>query len=287
MALFFCFPRPACNKNAPGVYRFSTGVSAREKQGNHNLLYIYFMVTFALYNLKGGVGKTAAAINLAYLSAVDGKKTLIWDLDPQGSASFYLRAQPSTRNESKKILLSEMTLKEAVQDSAFENLWIIPADLSARNADLLLDDRKQSKKRFKSLLATLHDFAVVILDCPPGISLLHDNIFHAANWILMPNIPTTLSIRSYETVLDYFGENELDSSKIKCFFSMVDHRKNLHHETMQAFYKDKVFFKNYIPYLSDVEKMGIHQEPLFEYANTSYAARCYRDLWNEIKKNCL
>ncbi len=71
----------------------------------------------------------------------------------------------------------------------------------------------------------------------------------------MPNIPTTLSIRSYETVYSYFKENDLDRGKIKCFFSMVDHRKNLHHEVMNEFYKDKFFLKSYIPYLSDVEKM--------------------------------
>jgi len=88
-------------------------------------------------------------------------------------------------------------------------------------------------------------------------------------------------------VQEYFTENGLDTGKIKCFFSMVDHRKNLHHEVIQQFYKDKIFFKNYIPYLSDVEKMGVHQQPLFEFANSSYAAQCYRDLWTEIKKNVL
>ncbi|HNP21460.1 MAG TPA: ParA family protein [Panacibacter sp.] len=245
------------------------------------------MVCIALYNLKGGVGKTATAINLAYLAAANGLKTVIWDLDPQGSSSFYLNVQPSIKNESRKLLSNEITLKEAVQDSAFENLWIVPSDMSARNADVVLDEMKQSKKKLKSLLSGLRNFDLVILDCPPGISLLHDNIFNAADWLLMPNIPTTLSIRSFETVLHYFKENELDAGKIKCFFSMVDHRKNLHHEVMQEFYRDKIFFKNYIPYLSDVEKMGTHQQPVFEYANSSYAAQCYRDLWQEIKKTCL
>jgi len=84
--------------------------------------------------------------------------------------------------------------------------------------------------------------------------LLHDNIFNAADYIIMPNIPTTLSIRSFDAVNEYFKESSLDKTKLKCFFSMVDHRKNLHHETMNEFYKDKIFFKNYIPYLSDVEK---------------------------------
>jgi len=245
------------------------------------------MTSFALYNLKGGVGKTAATINLAYLAAADGLKTLVWDLDPQGSSSFYLNVQPTLKNETRKLLSGEADIKEAILDSSFENLWIIPSDLSARNADILLDEMKQSKKKLKGLLASLKQFDLVMLDCPPGISLLHENVFNAADWILLPNIPTTLSIRSFEAVEQYFKDNELDSSKLKCFFSMVDHRKNLHHETMQQFYKDKLFFKNYIPYLSDVEKMGTHQQPLFEFANSSYAAQCYRDLWNEIKKTCL
>ncbi len=246
------------------------------------------MVTLALYNLKGGVGKTAATINLAYLAAKEGYKTLIWDMDPQGSSSFYLGAEASTKNESRKLLSSEMDLLDAVQHSPYENLDIIPADLSARNADVLLSEMKQSKRKIASLLAGLKkDYDVVILDCPPGISILHDAVFVGADWVLMPNIPTTLSIRSYETVAGYFKEHELDQSKLKCFFSMVDHRKNLHHEVMNSFYKDKVFLKSYIPYLSDVEKMGINEAPLETFAASSYAAQCYRDLWKEIKKNCI
>ncbi|MEO5583780.1 MAG: ParA family protein [Saprospiraceae bacterium] len=245
------------------------------------------MVSIALYNMKGGVGKTAATVNLAYLAAASGLKTLVWDIDPQGSSSFYLNVEAVTKNESKKLLTDEMNIKDAVQDSAFENLWVIPADLSARNYDLLLDDMKQSKKKLKSLLGGLKHFDLVMLDCPPGISLLHENVFNAADWVFMPNIPTTLSIRSYEAVVNYFMENKFDEGKIKCFFNMVDHRKNLHHEVMHQFYKDKIFFKNYIPYLSDIEKMGTHQQPIFEFANSSYAAQCYRDLWAEIKKTCL
>jgi cellulose biosynthesis protein BcsQ len=176
----------------------------------------------------------------------------------------------------------------AIQATPYENLDVVPADLSARHADVLLHEMKQSRKKIASLLAPLQKkYDVIFLDSPPGISLLHETIFHAADWVLMPNIPTTLSIRSYETVMDYFKANDLDSSKIKCFFSMVDHRKNLHHEVMAEFYKDKVFFKNYIPYLSDVEKMGIQQAPLATFARTSYAAQCYQDLWKEIRKNCI
>ncbi|HPH36304.1 MAG TPA: AAA family ATPase, partial [Sediminibacterium sp.] len=112
------------------------------------------MVTIALYNLKGGVGKTAATINLAYLSAKQGYKTLIWDLDPQGSSSFYLGATANIKNEAKKILTGEMDLATAIQPSAYENLDIIPADLSARHADILLNEMKQSKKKISAILST-------------------------------------------------------------------------------------------------------------------------------------
>lgn len=113
------------------------------------------MVTIALYNLKGGVGKTAASINLAYLSAKEGYKTLIWDLDPQGSSSFYLGVNASVKNEAKKILSNEMDLEDAIQHTSYENLDIIPADLSSRHADILLANMKQSKKKIASLLSTI------------------------------------------------------------------------------------------------------------------------------------
>jgi chromosome partitioning protein len=245
------------------------------------------MVTIALYNLKGGVGKTAATINLAYLSAKEGFKTLVWDMDPQGSSSFYLGAS-AAKNESRKLLSSDAGLLDAAQTSPYANLDVIPADLSARHADILLSEMKQSKRKISSLLGSIKkEYDIVFLDCPPGISLLHDAVFAGSDFILMPNIPTTLSIRSFETVLAYFKENNLDSSKLKCFFSMVDHRKNLHHEVMNSFYKDKYFFKNYIPYLSDVEKMGVNEAPLETFAASSYAAQCYRDLWKEIKRTCI
>jgi chromosome partitioning protein len=246
------------------------------------------MITFAIYNLKGGVGKTASAVNFAYLAANEGYKTLVWDLDPQGSSSFYFGIQPEIKKEAEKLLTDKLSIEDTIQSTAYENISVIPADISSRNADILLNEIKQSKKKISSLLSSLKkQFDIVILDCPPGITLLHDAIFYGTDWVLMPNIPTTLSIRSYEIVENYFKENNIDTDKIKCFFSMVDHRKNLHHETMQQFYRDKVFFKNYIPYLSDVEKMGIHQAPLETFAKSGYAAECYRSLWKEVRKNCI
>jgi len=246
------------------------------------------MTIIALFNLKGGVGKTASAVNLAYLSAQDGFKTLLWDIDPQGSSSFYFKAKQKYKGSMKKLLSSDVDLDEAVMGTDYPKLDMIAADLSAKSMDVMMDEFRSSKKKLKSVLSPLSgEYDFIFIDCPPGLSALSENIFHAADVVLMPIIPTTLSVRTYHMVKDYFKDKELDLSKMMCFFTMADLRKNLHNEIMEELYKDKRFFQNYIPYLSDVEKMGIYKAPIMEFANSSYAAQCYRELWTEIKEGVL
>jgi chromosome partitioning protein len=246
------------------------------------------MISIALYNLKGGVGKTATCVNLAYLAARDHYKVLLWDLDPQGSASYYYNVQPKIKSGTQKLFNEQLNLDDITMGTSFDNIDIIPADLTARNLEIIMDEMNSSKKRFRAILQSLsktYDF--VFIDCPPGFSVLSENIFLAADIILMPTIPTTLSVRTYELVKDYFTEKSLDLSKLMCCFTMVDVRKNMHIDTMSELIKDKKFFSNYIPYLSDVEKMGIYQAPLGDFAPNSYAAQCYSDLWDEITEGVM
>ena len=246
------------------------------------------MVTIALYNLKGGVGKTASCVNFAYLAAKDGYKTLLWDIDPQGSTTFYYKIKPKDTQQIKKLISKDAKLENAVMATNYENLEIIPADNAAKSFDIMVEEMKGNKNRLKSILKQFEaEYDFVFIDCPPGFSALSENIFQAADIVLMPIIPTTLSVRTYNMVKDYFKEKDLDSHKMMCFFTMADLRKNMHNEIMEHLYKDKRFFQNYIPYLSDVEKMGIHRQPIEEYARSSYAAKCYNELWTEIKEGVL
>jgi chromosome partitioning protein len=243
------------------------------------------MITVALYNLKGGVGKTASCVNFAYLAAKDGFKTLLWDIDPQGSTPFYYKVKPKDVQGIKKLISKDANLENAILSTEYDNLEIIAADNSAKSFDIMLEEMKGQKNRLKGILKQLeNEYDFVFIDCPPGFSTLSENIFSAADIVLMPIIPTTLSIRTYNMVKDYFKEKELDSAKLMCFFAMADRRKNMHNEIMEQLYKDKKFFQNYIPYLSEVEKMGIYRQPIEEYARSSYAARCYHELWTEIKE---
>jgi len=246
------------------------------------------MFIASLYNLKGGVGKTASCVNFAYMAARDGYKTLLWDLDPQGAASYYYKADTSGKGSIKKIIGHNINISEAIVPTAYDGLDIIPADLSARKLDILLDAQNSPKKYFKSLLKQVSsEYDFVFIDCPPGFSNVADNIFYASDAVLMPVIPTTLSVRTYEQVKSYFETKEIDLTKLMCFFTMVDIRKNMHNDTMKQLYKDKRFFEHYIPNLSDIEKMGVRNAPVEVFAPSGYATTCYRALWNDIKEGVL
>ncbi|NEX22086.1 AAA family ATPase [Thiorhodococcus mannitoliphagus] len=249
------------------------------------------MRILATYNIKGGVGKTAAAVNLAYLAAKRGERTLLWDLDPQAAATYYFRVEPKVAGGGQGLLRGGKkgtTLDEVIKGTDFPGLDLVPADFSFRNFDLMLDDAKGSTKQLRKLLRPLEDdYDLVFLDCPPSISLVSESAFRAANALLVPVIPTTLSARTLEQLLEFLeGQARLDGLKVLPFFSMVDRRKRLHLESMAELpTRWPQFLKTSIPYASDVERMGVQRMPLPAYAPLSPAALAYQSLWAEVCEN--
>ena len=245
------------------------------------------MPVIAVYNIKGGVGKTAAAVNLSYLASLENKETLLCDLDPQSSATFYFRIKAKIKAGSKALIKGGKLINKSIKATDFENLDLLPADFSLRNLDIIFDDVKKSKRRLQSMLRPLKkDYKYIFLDCPPNITLVSENIFRAADYILVPIIPTTLSNRTYEKLIKFFKDEKLNRKKLIPFFSMVERRKNLHKEIIENMPKDFAgFLDSQIPYSSDVEKMGIRREPLIFTKPNSVAAKAYISLWYEIKQH--
>lgn len=242
------------------------------------------MIIIASYNIKGGVGKTSTAVNLAYLAAMDGFKTLIWDLDPQGAASFYFKVKPKIKGGIEKILDKKTDIENHVKGTDYDNLDILPADFSYRHMDLLLDDAKKPQKKLRKILGQLQDqYDYIFLDCPPSISLVTESVFYASDVLLIPTIPTTLSLRTLEQIVKFRNKHSLDEVKLFPFFSMVDRRKLMHRLIVEKPPNLKLSFMNTsIPYASDVERMGVELKPVNVFARTGKSAHCYQRLWEEV-----
>lgn len=242
------------------------------------------MKILATYNLKGGVGKTAAAVNLAYFAHRAGARTLIWDLDPQGAASFYFKTKAKIKGGSERLLGKKREIESVVRSTDFDKLDLVPADIRLRNLDTELMPRKDGDRRIGKLLSQLrHNYDIAILDCPPSISTLAENVFRSADRILIPIIPTPLSIRAYKQVYEFFVDNELKTSKLLPFFSMVDRRKKLHRELIIDFAKEHPeLLPTYIPYISEIEQMGVHQAPVAAFAPKGIGARAFATLFQSV-----
>ena len=244
------------------------------------------MKVIATYNIKGGVGKTATAVNLAWLAAREGAPTLVWDLDPQGAASYYYRIKPKIKGGGKRLVQGKRDLDDFIRGTDYALLDLLPADFSYRNMDLFLDKSKNPVRQIHKLLRPFRkEYYYVFLDCPPSISLVSENIFEAASAILVPTIPTTLSLRTYDQIIKFFRQQALDTTRILPFFSMVDRRKELHRSIVDAPPKHmENLLQTAIPYDSNVERMGTYRTPLAEFAPNSRSAHCYEALWEDIKQ---
>jgi chromosome partitioning protein len=247
------------------------------------------MTTLAIYSNKGGVGKTAAAVNLSYLAARAGAKTLLCDLDPQGSATYYFRVKPKLRSGVKGFIKGGKQVYKSVKGTDYENLDLLPADFSLRNLDAAFAILRRSKKRLKKILTPLRvEYDLIILDCPVTISTLADNIFNAVDYTLVPLIPTTLSVRTHRQLLAFCQKNQYAVNRIYTFFSMVDRHKKMHKELMATVAGEfNGALQSFIPYLAQIEKMGIYREPVAVFAPRSVASKSYQNLWNKVQKNIL
>lgn len=244
------------------------------------------MTVLATYNIKGGVGKTAAAVNLAYLAAREGARTLIWDLDPQGAATYYFRVKPKIKGGGKGLVNKKHHTEDLIKGTDYPLLDLLPADFSYRHLDIHLDGKNKPTRALHKILKPLQsDYDYVFLDCPPSISLVSEAVFEASDYLLVPIIPTVLSLRTLEQLMTFGREKALAPLRILPFFSMVDRRKNLHLEITASLPRDiPTLLSSQIPYASDVEKMGIHRAALGSFAGRSRAALAYEALWTEIQQ---
>lgn len=243
-------------------------------------------LVLATYNIKGGVGKTSAAVNLAHLAARDGAPTLLWDLDPQGASTYLFRVKPRVKGGGEKLVRGRSDVGRLIKGTDLPGLDLLPADFSYRHMDLALDAAKKPTRRLARVLEPLQDeYEVIVLDCPPSISLVSESVFEAADVLLVPIVPATLSSRTFAQLLKVVRECGAGAPEVLAFFSMVDARKRLHREVMDAMREEHdAVLRTAIPAAADVERMGEHRTVLDAFAPRGRAAAAYRELWAEIRE---
>ncbi|MBV9344512.1 MAG: ParA family protein [Gammaproteobacteria bacterium] len=242
------------------------------------------MRIYAVTNIKGGVGKTTTAVNLAYLCAAGGQSTLLWDLDPQGGATYALRGEAQPGGSARKLLSGARELPELVLSSGYAHLDLLPADFSYRNFAIHLAARRHPTERLLRMSRTLRElYGALFLDCPGGMSLLTENVLRASDVVIVPLLPAPLSLRMLEELRGFLEHEGWTDLTLLPFFSMVDRRRRLHRELLaSARTQFPELLATEIPDWSEIERMSVRRAPLPALAPRSEAARLYRQLWDEI-----
>jgi chromosome partitioning protein len=238
----------------------------------------------AITNIKGGVGKTTTAVNLSYLCAAGGNATLLWDLDPQAAATYTLHGEPTEHVSAKKLVSGKRELPEFILRTDYPGLDLLPADRSYRNFDIHLSERKRPTERLLGMSRPLRSaYAALFLDCPPGISLLSENVLRAADAVVVPLVPSPLSVRMLVQLRDFIADEGWTDLLLLPFFSMVDRRRALHAEFIASTRADfPAMLNTEVPYWSEIERMTLSRAPLPASSPNGPAAGIYRSLWAEV-----
>ena len=188
----------------------------------------------------------------------------------------------------KALIRGTKALDDAIKGTDFDDLDLITADFTYRNMDLILGgkDKKTTRQLAQLLRPLAAEYDHVFLDCPPSISLVSENVMHAADVLVVPLIPTTLSVRTLDQLTEFVAGFSGHRPQVRAFFSMVDRRKRLHLDIIKDLQAERPgVAATPIPSLSMIERMSVERAPVTAFAPRSVAARAYRDLWTELTKD--
>ena len=242
----------------------------------------------AVISRKGGVGKTTTTINLACLLAKMNLSVLVWDLDPQGGTSYFFNKAHSNNNNFGKFFGNYIPIYDVIKPADTSHIDIISNDTSfsdqfINSASPLIKLEFLNNGLFKNKLDEVSDdYDVVIIDCPPGKFTMHDNVFTAADLLLIPNIPAPLSVYCNNMLVVSLGKIKNLKAKIFSFYNMVQARKTLHKMYLANAVTDVGQLQNHVPFYTEIETISHNKSSIFHQLKDSKSMVYYENLWDEI-----
>jgi cellulose biosynthesis protein BcsQ len=201
----------------------------------------------------------------------------------QAAATFLLRGKTKVKGGTRNLLQGRSEVERAIRATPDERLDLLPADTSYWTVDLDLAEAKHSEGRVSRVLKSVaDDYDLAVLDCPAGLSLLSTNVVKAADVVLAPIVPSPLSLRTLDQVVDLAAQSGNDPAVV-AFLSMVERRRALHRDVVELLhgrYAD--VSATVIPSSALVERMGQRRRPVVATAPASAVATAYGELWREV-----
>lgn len=244
----------------------------------------------SLSNQKGGVGKTTSAVNCAAAVGALGKRVLLVDLDPQGNATSGVGVQrKKVKTSSYDIIIGRAKAADAVIDTGFKNLHVIPSQISLAGAEFELIDTENREKLLKTALSEIADnYDYIFIDCPPSLGILSINALAASDGVIIP-----MQCEFY--ALEGLSQLMLSIKQVKKLYNpsleitgilitMFNGRLNLSLQVLdelKKYYADKLFKASVVRNvkLSEAPSYG---EPIIYYDKNSKGAAAYMEIANEI-----
>ena len=244
----------------------------------------------AIANQKGGVGKTTTAINLSACLAERNQKVLVIDIDPQGNTTSGLGIDKDEQeNTIYELMISDLKIKDAILETEFENLNLIPSNVNLSGAEIDLIGIEDREYVLKNKVKEIRDdYDYIILDCPPSLSMLTVNAMTTADTVL---VPIQCEYYALEGLTQLIHTVNLVKERLNptlelegVVFTMFDSRTNLSLQVVENV-KDNLhqtIYKTIIPRNVRLAEAPSHGKPINIYDTKSAGAESYRQLAEEV-----